>query len=114
MTTMRTLLRLLSVALLLAAVALSVPTGAVHAAKRCQDANKRDCCELNGVWYGLDETFYVDSGHHKQYGCGEDGDWVVITDDEYYDAHKTAPPLRYPVGRLALTPWSGGGVLTPR
>jgi uncharacterized membrane protein len=111
-TTMRNLIRTFSVAALLAAAAMSVPAGAVH-------AEQNTCGEI----YGVSETKgghvvpgsrvdkYLGNGRWKTYICDDDGNWIIFIDEKLDPGAQ--PP--HPLGtRVHVAPLSGGGVLSPR
>ncbi len=110
-TTMRNLIRTLSVAALLAAAAMSLPAGDVH-------AWQNTCGEI----YGVPETkgghitpgSRVDknlgNGRWKWYICDDDGNWIIFIDEKL--APGTQPPQpRFP-GVFGV-PRSGGVLAQP-
>ena len=112
-TTMRNLIRTLSVAALLAAAAMSVPAGASHAAQH-------SCPEVKGVketqggvvpgsrvWAPRDKQGY----RGTWYICDDDGSWIIIKDEKVIPDPQPQPPLG---PRIHVAPLSGGGVLSPR
>jgi len=113
-TTMRNLIRTFSVAALLAAAAMSVPAGAVHAEQnRCPEV--KGVSETKGgnvvpgsrVWVPRDKQGY--SG--TWYICDDDGSWIIIKDEKVIPDPQPWPPLGT---RIHVAPLSGGGVLSPR
>ncbi len=114
-TTIRNLIRTLSVAALLAAAAMSLPAGDSQAAK-CQSHPTETCCKFgNTYWYanhgGEGPAFTIGN---KEYYCAEDGNWIIYEEDEGDEELRPAPPLRHPVSpQFHAAPRSGGVLAQP-
>ena len=109
MTTMkRKVIGILGVAALAAAAAMSRPAGAVQAKPvHCGQSGKELCCELNGRVYTVDTNFKTNG---KEYGCGEDGNWVIVVDEE---RHVTWQPSLPVLPQVHVAPVPGGVLVQP-
>ncbi len=109
-TTIRNLIRTLSVAALLAAAAMSIPAGDVHAEQKvCPPVKADPYGGKGGGGWVPGSTF---GAGKKIYICDDDGTWIIIT-DELVANPDTQPP--HPLGpRVPVTRLSGGGVLAQR